>query len=47
VVFIIYLLKAVADVVACRVMAATSVMGASSDTEMECGAGYQNPAAGY
>jgi hypothetical protein len=47
VVFIIYLLKAVADVVACRVVAATSVMGASSGTEMERGAGYQNPAAGY
>jgi len=43
----IYLLNAVAHVVACRVVAATSIMGASSGSEMERGAGYQNPTAGY
>jgi len=47
VVFIICLLKAVADVVACRVVAATSIMGASSGMQMEYSAGHQNPTAGY
>jgi len=47
VVLIISLLKAVADAVACRVVAATSIMGASSEMQMECRAGHQNPTAGY